>query len=175
MPLTRRRSVTRIWPVVAPQPLEQRVLPSTYYVATGGSDANAGTALNQPLRTIQEAGDRVQAGDTVLIRGGTYRETIRPARSGTASARITFAPYKDETVTVSGADLVTGWSRHSGSIYKASADDDLGVGNNQVFVDGRMMNEARWPNTILDVSRPKKATADSVTAVFVGQAFGAVP
>ena len=61
-----------------------------------------GTALDQPLKTIQEAAERARAGDTVLVRGGTYRETIKPANSGTASARITFAPYNGETVTVSG-------------------------------------------------------------------------
>ena len=31
----------------------------------------------------------------------------------------------------------------------------------QVFVDGVMMNLARWPNTSLDVSRPVKAVADA--------------
>ena len=36
----------------------------------------------------------------------------------------------------------------------------LGFGNNQVFVDGQMMIEARWPNTTLDVTRPRKASAD---------------
>ena len=166
--LNRRRTVTRHSYV--PQPLEGRFLLSTYYVATTGDDAHPGTALDQPLRTIQEAAERARSGDTVLVRGGTYREAIRPARSGTADDPITFRPYNGEAVTVSGADPVTGWSRLSGSVYKASRNADLGVGNNQLFVDGRMMIEARWPNTTLDVSRPRKATADTVNAVFAGQA-----
>ena len=34
-----------------------------------------------------------------------------------------------------------------------------------------MMIEARWPNTpSLDVSRPRRAVADAVDAVFAGQA-----
>jgi hypothetical protein len=91
-----------------------------------------------------------------------YRETVRPAHSGTAAARVTFAAYPGERVTVSGADVVGGWSNHSGSIHKARQSWDLGFGNNQVFVDGQMMFEARWPNTTLDVTRPRKASADDI-------------
>ena len=150
-------------------PLESRVLLSAIYVATDGADGNPGT-LQQPLRSINAAAQLAQPGDTVFIRGGTYRETVRPSRSGAADAPITFTAYNGETVTVSGADPVTGWSKHSGSVYKANQAWDLGTTMNQVFVDGRMMIEARWPNTTLDVSRPKKNGADSVTAVFAGDA-----
>ncbi len=44
---------------------------ATYYVATTGNDANSGT-LASPWRTIQKAANTMSAGDTVLIRGGTY-------------------------------------------------------------------------------------------------------
>lgn len=156
-------------PVV--QTLEPRVLLSTYYVATGGSNSNPGS-LQQPFRTIQHAASLAQPGDTVLVRGGVYRETVKPARSGTSTARVTFKPYNSERVTISGADIVSGWSTHSGSIFKAGQSWDLGAGNNQVFVDGKMMTEARWPNTTLDVTRPRKAKADSLT---VTSAAGADP
>ena len=143
------------------QTLESRVLLSTYYVATGGSNANPGT-LAKPLKTIQYAASLAKSGDTVLVRGGVYRETVKPANSGTSSARITYKPYNGERVTVSGANVVSGWSTHAGSVYKATQSWDLGTGNNQVFVDGRMMIEARWPNTTLDVTRPRKASADAI-------------
>ena len=146
-----------------PEALESRTLLSTYYVATSGSDAADGS-LSAPFRTIQQAAERAEPGDTVLVRGGTYRETVTPARSGTSSARITYKPYPGERVTVSGADRVNGWSLNGGSVYKAPQGWDLGLGRNQVFVDGRMMVEARWPNTTLDVSRPKKSTFDDVSA-----------
>jgi len=142
--------------------LESRVLLSTYYVATNGADGNAGS-LDHPFRTIQRAANLASSGDTVLVRGGTYRETVRPVRNGSGSSPITFKAYGSEKVTVSGADLVDGWSKHSGSVYKARQGWDLGQGNNQVFVDGQMMNEARWPNTSLDVSHPATASADRVS------------
>ncbi len=45
-----------------------------YYVATNGSDKNAGT-LQAPFATLAYAQTLVEAGDTVFIRGGTYKPT----------------------------------------------------------------------------------------------------
>ena len=144
--------------------LEPRELLSSYFVATGGSNTNPGT-LAAPFRSIQKAASVARPGDMVYVRAGTYRETVRPMRSGTASAPITFQPYNNEVVTISGADVVSDWSRHTGSVYKTRQSWDLGLGNNQVFLDGKMMIEARWPNTTRDVSRPAKASMDTVTVV----------
>lgn len=150
--------------------LEGRVLmAATYYVAPAGLDSNWGD-FDRPLQTIQEAANRAQPGDTVLIRGGVYRESVTVPRSGTAAEPIAFRPYKDESVTVSGADVLAGWANRSGSVYQATQPWDLGLGNNQVFVDGRMMIEARWPNTTLDVSRPQRDTVDAITAMYAGDA-----
>ncbi len=142
--------------------LESRVLLSTYFVSTGGSDTHAGS-IASPFRTIQRAANLANPGDTILIRGGTYRETVTPARSGSSGAPIVFKPYNGEKVVVSGADPVGDWSRYSGSIYKATQSWTLGDGANQIFVDGQMMNEARWPNTSLDISHQSKMSADSVS------------
>lgn len=133
---------------------------TAFYVATTGSDSASGT-INSPFRTIQKAADNAQPGDTVYIRGGIYRETVTPAESGTTDKPILFKAYNGEKVTVSGADVVEGWSLNSGAIYKAGMPWSMGLGNDQVFVDGQMMIEARWPNTTLDVSHPILAHADS--------------
>lgn len=162
-------------PLTAPP---AQAAPTTYYVATSGSDSNAGTSLSAPFRTIDKCADTAVAGDQCLIRGGTYRETVTPANSGTSSAPITYAPYNGESVTVSGADPVTGWTRYSGNVYVA--DVTLPVSNetsdttsntvtpgavsaNQVFVNSTMMPEAQYPNPSGDLSRPATATAQSGT------------
>ena len=44
---------------------------SVYYVATDGSDSNAGTK-EKPFASLNKANDVVTAGDTVWIRGGVY-------------------------------------------------------------------------------------------------------
>ncbi len=43
-----------------------------YYVAPNGNDANDGS-MNNPVLTIQRAQSLVVAGDTVYVRGGTYK------------------------------------------------------------------------------------------------------
>jgi len=114
-----------------------------YHVATTGSDEAEGT-LEQPFRTIQRAADVMQPGDTCVVHAGTYRETVRPAASGEAGKPIRFLAAPDETVTVSGADLLeVDWIPHQNRIFKADTPREF----IQLFVDGRMMHEARWPNS----------------------------
>jgi Carbohydrate binding domain./F5/8 type C domain. len=136
--------------------------PTTYYVATTGSDSNDGTSLSAPFLTVQKCADVAQAGDTCEIRGGTYRETVTPANSGRAGAPITFTSYNGETVTLSGADAVTGWTLDSGSVYWAPMTWDLGS-ENQVFVNGSAMDSARWPNQTGTNLQPTDATVGSGT------------
>lgn len=97
--------------------LESRQLMSTYYVdAAFGSDAASGDAA-APLATLQQAANKVVAGDTVIVRPGSY-SGFRLTRDGTASARITFSAERGATITsrnavtadgvnLEGADYVT--------------------------------------------------------------------
>ena len=138
-----------------------------YYVATNGVNSNSGTSLATPFLTIQVAADIMVSGDVCYIRKGVYRETIRPANSGSAGNMITFMPYNGETVTVSAADEITGWTLYSNHIYVADMGWTLGEGFDQVFVDGVMVNRARWPNTGTDLLNPVQAagtaSADSIS------------
>jgi len=77
----------------------------TYYVAkTGCSDSYPGTEA-QPWCTLAKAAGTAVAGDTVLIRAGTYSETLRPANSGSPGNYITYKNYPGETVTITGPSL----------------------------------------------------------------------
>ncbi len=126
-------------------PLESAAFTQQLYVATTGSDSNPGT-LTQPFLTVQKCATEATPGTICYIRAGTYREVIKPSRSGTASAPIMFSAYNKEKVIITGTDIVQNWSPSSGNIYKAPLAWSLGTGNNQVFVDGKMMIEARYPN-----------------------------
>ena len=127
------------------------------------SDKNPGTEA-RPLKTIQKAASLATAGDTVYIRVGTYRETVTPANSGSSGAPIAYMPYNNEKVVIDGADPITDWTNYSGSVYQAPMNWSLNGGDgDQVFVDGQMMNYARYPNTSLDVSNPTRITADTIT------------
>src|SRR5437870_4092355 len=114
---------------------------ATLIRSLGGRRGGAGGDGSSARRSCARAAAAARPGDTVFVRAGTYRETVIPARSGAPGKPITYRPYQNETVTVSGADPVTGWSRHDGAIFEAAQGWDLGEGNNQVFVDGRMMIE----------------------------------
>jgi parallel beta-helix repeat protein len=105
---------------------------ATYYVATTGNDSNTGTSVSAPMRTITRAVNKVVAGDTVYVRGGTYREDVEMARGGTATAPVHVLPYGTELPILKGSDVVTGWVHHSGGIYKRTG---WAVNSQQVFVD----------------------------------------
>lgn len=61
-------------------------------VSSTGKDAAPGTA-DQPLRSVAAAIALAAPGGTVVIRGGTYRETV-----GLVKKRITLQPYPGEHV-----------------------------------------------------------------------------
>ena len=120
---------------------------SGYYVATNGSDSNPGTFL-EPFATVQKAADVMTAGDTCYIRQGTYHEEIAiGGLSGTAGDPITFTNYENEDVILDGTIPITsGWVVHTGDIYKTTLARDIW----QLFVDGKAMISARWPNARWD-------------------------
>ena len=96
----------------------------TWHVATSGSDDGAGSAA-KPFRSIQRAAEQAGPGDTVLVHAGTYRETVKPKRSGEAGQPITYRPATGESVVISGADPVTGWSVDQGKVWKAAMPGDF--------------------------------------------------
>ncbi len=54
--------------------------------------------------TIQAAADIAQAGDTVLVRAGTYAECVEPMHSGTAGAYISYRSYPGDEVIIDGEE-----------------------------------------------------------------------
>ncbi|MEO3748611.1 ricin-type beta-trefoil lectin domain protein [Plantactinospora sp. B5E13] len=104
----------------------------TYYVAPDGNDSNPGT-ITSPFRTLQRARDVVRTvnanmtGDIqVYLRGGIYpvSSTIEfgPGDSGTNGHRVVYSAYPNETPVLDGGVRVTGWTQHSGNIWKAPLD-----------------------------------------------------
>jgi hypothetical protein len=78
---------------------------AVYYVAPDGDDASNGLSRAQAWRTVNHAADRVTAGDTVLIAGGTYNEKVRIRATGEEGKPITFRSIPGEKVVFQGADL----------------------------------------------------------------------
>ncbi len=100
-----------------------------YYVAPTGSDDSPGTE-SAPFRTVAKARDAVRTvnskmtGDIyVYLRGGNHSVTstitLGVQDSGTNGYRVYYAAYPGETPVLNGATKVTGWTQHSGNVYKA--------------------------------------------------------
>ncbi len=92
-----------------------------YWVdANRGNNANSG-AESAPWATVTHAAQssRVQPGDAILIREGTYYGEIVPARGGVAGKRIAYVGYPGERVVISGATPLAGtWTQDAGSVWK---------------------------------------------------------
>lgn len=86
----------------------------TFYVAASGNDDGPGTFIH-PWATINHAAETVAAGDTAVLRGGTYTLTsqVRPKHSGHPHAWITFVGYPGEN-PVFDANFVPYSSLHQG-------------------------------------------------------------
>ena len=122
-----------------------RAMAADYYVSPKGNDVNPGTKA-QPWATLRKACAMAGAGDTVYLGAGTYRQTLRPGKSGETGKPVRFVTLPGEQVVLSGADTLAGtWQQHSGNIYKLQTNLKF----MQLFVDGKMMPEARWPNSPL--------------------------
>jgi nitrous oxidase accessory protein NosD len=62
---------------------------TVYYVAVNGADQDDGSD-SQPWRTIGRAAAQVLPGDLVVVRAGTYSESVALTRSGQAGAPVVF-------------------------------------------------------------------------------------
>ncbi|MCC6487676.1 MAG: right-handed parallel beta-helix repeat-containing protein [Candidatus Hydrogenedentes bacterium] len=131
-----------------------------YHVAMQGADSNPGTA-ESPFRTIHHAAELMKTGDTCFIHAGVYRETVHPANAGEAGKPIVFRAFANDTVVVSGADPVEGWQPAGDGKYSAPVDWEF----EQLFIDGAMMHEARWPNAESGSVWPVWAEAESGSGI----------
>lgn len=120
---------------------------TTYYVSPTGNDSNNGTSPSTPWQTINRVNQmtyQVQPGDQILFqRGGRYSGEVIWGVSGTASAPVVIGAYgSGAKPIIDGAEQVTGWSQHSGNVWKAH----VGQLVEQVFVNGQRMTLGRMPD-----------------------------
>lgn len=158
-----------------PQPVSWA---ATYYVDgdnPNARDNNPGTE-SLPWKTIGRATPLLEPGDTLLVKAGTYRETVILSRSGKApytSGRtgktsdpvpITIMAYPghEGKAIINAAEPVVHWrkcaleecagNRHWSHIYSADVADlvqshpDSTFAIRQVFQHGKLLNRSRYPD-----------------------------
>ncbi len=139
---------------------------TVYYVAPDGSADAEGTQLQSPT-TIEKAIQKVESGDAILLRGGTYRTGDLKLNQS-----ILMQPYLDEQPVIKGSYLADEWVNQVPERYKnrfpalwaiqwkhlfPSAPDDWWreesagrktrlhkFNNDMVFIDGRMLQSTDW-------------------------------
>lgn len=103
---------TAVPPVTVPSPSASAtsaaavtgVTAADIFVAPGGSDAGDGS-IKQPYASLAKAVAQVKPGQTIAMRGGTYRLTsdVRVETNGTAANRITLSNYRNERPVIDGS------------------------------------------------------------------------
>lgn len=84
----------------APATASYAIPQGAIFVSPTGDDSAAGTQ-DKPLRTAAAALRRAKSGDTIVFRGGEYRESL-----GVVGKRVTLQAYPGETVWFKGSTVV---------------------------------------------------------------------
>lgn len=91
--------------------------PNVYFVDPlhpAATDAPAWGYPAVPLATLARACEIAEPGETVILRGGVYRETLRPKHN-----RVAIRAMPGETAVITGADLIEGWKREPDGSWSA--------------------------------------------------------
>ncbi|WP_020654946.1 right-handed parallel beta-helix repeat-containing protein [Massilia niastensis] len=104
------------------------------YVATNGSDSNAGTQA-RPFKTINKAASSAKAGTTVHVAAGTYSGNVTTKVSGTSTNRIRFVSDTKWGAKIIGSGTEAMWT-NSGSYIDITGFDISGPGRLGVLNNG---------------------------------------
>jgi parallel beta-helix repeat protein len=151
--------------------------------ASAGSDSASGT-VSSPMKTLGAALSRAASGQTIVLRGGTYHESVQV---GTAKSNITIQSYPKEAAWMDGSSGVSGWTQvgsnwvhkgwtkrfdHSASFTTGSAAGGfvspaypMAAWPDQVFVNGQQLDQV---GSASQVAAGKFAVDYSAQTITVG-------
>ena len=119
---------------------------TVYYVSSSGDDGKTGTSPAEAWRTLEKVNSfSPKPGDQILFnRGDQWVGTLNINASGTSGSQIIYGAYgTGQKPKIYGSEEITGWTLHSGNIYKATFNSTI----EQLNVDGVRMTLARYPNS----------------------------
>ena len=133
-----------------------------YFVAPDGKAEETGESFSLPT-TLEEAIEKVQTGDAIVMRGGTYRTGNLILNQG-----ITIQPYADEQPVLKGTYVATDWKSQRHGLWTTSWDSLFPskpgdwwrrhrhgaetplyrFNNDMVFVDGKFLQSVGWEGEV---------------------------
>lgn len=124
----------------------------TIYYADGnnGDDLNDGEGISSAFASIKPCIDALtNPGDECHIRSGRYHQSEFQisGKHGSADQPMLIRGYQNEIPVIDGTIPLTpeaGWELGEDGIYSAQIERDIW----QLFVDGEMMTNARWPDSL---------------------------
>ncbi len=94
------------------------------YVNADATLSGDGTK-EKPFRRIQDAAKIAMPGDEVLVYPGIYREYVNPINAGLEDNRITYTSVEPLGATITGAEILEGWTKYEGNVWTASVDSSI--------------------------------------------------
>ena len=94
-----------------------------YVNAKAGRDGNGSKDL--PFKRISEAAKVAQPGDEVIVASGIYREYVDPKFAGHEDAPIVYRSEEPLGAVITGAELLTGWTKIESGVWTASVDNSV--------------------------------------------------
>jgi hypothetical protein len=119
-----------------------------YVDANTGNDGSSG-AQTSPLKTIQAAVNKADTnnqkniGTKIIVNAGVYREDVTIGSYRSTSAPITIQGATTGTAILDGADVLTGWSQQTSTIYSHTWTPNLGT----------CAIPSGWPSTVAPIVR----------------------
>ena len=98
--------------------------PAVYYVDIHAPSEGTGSR-ERPFRRIQDAARLALPGDEVIVLPGIYREYVNPLHAGTEEAPIVYRSQEKLGAVITGAELLSGWTRFEGDVWTVQVDNGV--------------------------------------------------
>ena len=128
----------------------QQGVGTIYYVdVSKGNDKNLGNSWLQPFKSIGRAVQNLNAGDTVVIKPGVYKERITISAQGLPENRILIGPAGKGEVIIDASMPIGPWEEFSAGVYKARCEKkprSIVVDEVPIFPEFTLdaVQESRW-------------------------------
>ena len=101
----------------------------TYYVNCNAYRDGDGSK-QRPFRYINDAAKIALPGDEILVAPGIYREYVNPVNAGTEDNRIVYRSEQPLGAVITGAEVLTGWTKYEGNVWMNRVDNGIFAGYN---------------------------------------------